>query len=56
MTNKTKLIYVTEEQQLWLSNLVLDRIHNPLDTNDIVLAAAFIKKLRGRTTDKTENK
>jgi hypothetical protein len=48
MSTKNKLLYVTPEQQEWLSNLVLDRIHNPLDTNDIVLAAAFIKKLRGR--------
>jgi len=56
MTNKNKLLYVTPEQQQWLADLVRDRIKNPQDTNDIVLAAAFIKKLRGRTTDKTENK
>lgn len=48
MTNKNKLLYVTPEQQQWLSDLVRDRIKNPQDADDILLAAAFIKKLRGR--------
>lgn len=54
MSNKTKLLYVTEEQKLWLDKVVKARIKNPEDTDDILIAAAFIKKLRGRESTKTK--
>jgi len=48
MPTKNKLLYVTPEQQQWLAKVVLGRIKSPEDTDDILLAATFLKKLRGR--------
>lgn len=50
-SNKSKLIYLTPEQQEWLTNImtnVLDDYQVAWSTEDRIVAAATLKKLHGR--------
>ena len=48
MTTKSKLIYLTPEQQLWLANHMESVLDSDWCTDTKIAASAILKKLHGR--------
>lgn len=53
MDKKSKLVYVTPDQQQWLTEMMVNVLESNLrsfvvSTNDKIAASAILKKLQGR--------